>query len=29
VPNRREEKGAEKEIFNQARMFKKMHEETL
>jgi hypothetical protein len=28
-PNRREEKGAEKEIFNQARMFKKMHEETL
>ena len=29
LANRREEKGAEKEIFNQARMFKKLHEETL
>ncbi len=29
APNRREEKGAEKEIFQQARMFKKLHDETL
>ena len=29
LPNRREEKGAEKEIFTQARMFKRLHEDTL
>lgn len=29
LANRREEKGAEKEIFNQARMFKKLHDETI
>ena len=28
TPNRREEKGVEKDIFHQARMFKKLHEET-
>jgi hypothetical protein len=29
LANRREEKGAEKDIFNQARMFKRLHEDTL
>ena len=29
LANRREDKGAEKEIQQQARMFKKLHEETL